>query len=326
MPPQVAALEERFIRISPRMLVPGQPSGFSVHIMVDGALTSFTGQGEIITNAHLDALEKVNVTDLFIPYEHNIHYQGYLEEHLPCALTCEKTPIAERAKLLHETAETIIRDAYEQRLPDHIVSNDEYQRLVDLIRTALRSLAEKDCFKAVSQIISSDYRTFSHCLHVFLYSTAILQSYNLPEDDLVDAGIGAVLHDIGKACIPQEIIRKTGALTLRERAIINTHPTAGLDMVAALPLPVAARECILLHHEKLDGSGYPGRIRGDHIPLHVRAVTIADIYDAMTSNRPYSRSMNPFRVLRVMRDEMFHEIDINVFTRFVKVLSGAHAI
>ncbi len=97
-------------------------------------------------------------------------------------------------------------------------------------------------------------------------------------------------------------------------------------MCAHLPMTQNTINCILFHHEKLDGTGYPAGLKGDTIPLPVRIISMADIYDALTTARPYAEAMPPYEALTLIRHEMREEVDMNIFKRFVAVLSGADMI
>ncbi len=321
-----AMFEDRYFAVSPLMLFPGKRGDFNVHLLQEGEFVLYTRGGERFTDRHRQRLIEGGVCEVFIHSEQEQVYRDYLERHLGTVLEDDAAPLEDRARILHDTSVDIVRTAFAERLPQSLARQKNYQRIVDFVQEAMRFLTTRESFRAFAQMVSHDYRTYSHSVHVFLYSAAILQSYEPDEETLVQAGVGAMLHDIGKTLISHDILNKTGALTLAERRIIETHPLKGVSLVAALPLSQTACNCILFHHEKLDGSGYPTGLTGADVPLPVRAVTIADIYDAMTTNRPYCRAMNPFHVLRIMRDEMFHELDMEMFKRFVTILSGARCI
>jgi HD-GYP domain-containing protein (c-di-GMP phosphodiesterase class II) len=318
--------QERYFAISPLMLFPGRAGDFDVFLLRGGEFVLHARACERFTQSHRTMLSENGVTEVYVPCHQEPAYRAYVEHNLGRTLLREDAPLEERARLVHECAVDIVRSAFEHRLPETLARQQNIARVMEFVREALAFLCAGQSFETLARLVSHDYRTFSHCVHVFLYSSAILQTYEPDRQTLLDAGIGAMLHDIGKVLIPHDILNKTGALTLSERAVINTHPGKGVDLCAGLPLARTTRDCILLHHEKLDGSGYPGAVRAGAIPLAVRAVTIADIYDAMTTNRPYSRAMHPFQVLRIMRDEMFDELDIEMYKRFVTILSGARIV
>jgi len=112
--------------------------------------------------------------------------------------------------------------------------------------------------------------------------------------------IGAYLHDVGKVRVPHEILSKPGKLTPDEFAVLQMHPVWGIELLAAVEFPWDIKPIIRWHHERHDGSGYPDRLRGDEIPLSAQIVGIADVYDALTSTRPYRPALSRERALTEM--------------------------
>ncbi len=133
--------------------------------------------------------------------------------------------------------------------------------------------------------------------------------------------MGTLIHDIGKIGIPDDILTKPSGLTTMEYDIIKTHSEVGYQMIQGIPM---LRECapiVRLHHERLDGSGYPLGIKGDQIPLLVRIAAVSDIFDAMTSNRAYRRGM-PTRVAvdELRREAALHRLDSDVVEAFARAI------
>ncbi|MFW5931428.1 MAG: HD-GYP domain-containing protein, partial [Desulfosalsimonas sp.] len=140
------------------------------------------------------------------------------------------------------------------------------------------------------------------------------------EQTLVDVGVGALLHDIGKTRIPVKVLNKPGALDEQEWKLVKLHPVHGMRMCTNVSLPQMSLNCIVFHHEKFDGSGYPTGMSGEEIPVPVRVLTCCDVYDAITSNRPYAKASTPFETLKIMADEMKGAFDERIFKSFIKVL------
>jgi HD-GYP domain-containing protein (c-di-GMP phosphodiesterase class II) len=148
-----------------------------------------------------------------------------------------------------------------------------------------------------------DFETGSHLERMARYSRVIARSiahvYNLSDEFIEQVHLFAPLHDIGKIGIPDNILLKPGALDPVERKVMESHVQKGADMVSSIlgdfglnHLPDAAimRNIVYSHHEFLDGSGYPNHLQGDAVPLEARIVTVADIFDALTSPRPYKEA------------------------------------
>jgi putative nucleotidyltransferase with HDIG domain len=121
--------------------------------------------------------------------------------------------------------------------------------------------------------------------------------------------IGALLHDIGKIAVPAEILSKPGPLTKREREQMNVHPLVGEKLLADLGLPWDLSPMIRHHHERWDGTGYPDQLKGDEIPLNARILTIADVYDALTTTRSYRGAHTANRAVEIMLSESGSTLD-----------------
>lgn len=177
---------------------------------------------------------------------------------------------------------------------------DELQAKNVMLEHALRELEEN--FEAMVQglvkaVEAKDPYTAGHSERVMQYSMAIGHEMGLSPNDLKILQTGTLVHDIGKIGIPDKILLKPGRLSNEEFATIRLHPVIGAEMVKNIP---AFRDCLPIirwHHERLDGAGYPDKLKGEEIPLLVRITTAADIFDAMTSSRAYRAALDPVKVL-----------------------------
>jgi putative two-component system response regulator len=136
-------------------------------------------------------------------------------------------------------------------------------------------------------IEQKDPYTKGHCLRVRKLAVALAKAVNLDEETIQIIEGGALLHDIGKISIPEDILNKTDELTEEEYSIIKTHPEAGVRIITHIPSFKQYIPIVRSHHERIDGKGYPDNLEGKDIPLDVRIVSIADAFDAMTSSRAY---------------------------------------
>ncbi len=140
---------------------------------------------------------------------------------------------------------------------------------------------------------SSDSYTFGHCGRVAEHAVAVAARYGLDEHTQTTIRIGAYLHDLGKVRVPHEILNKTGPLTRDEFEVVQMHPIWGLELLADVEFPWDIKPIIRWHHEKHDGTGYPDRLRGEEIPVAAQIVGIVDVYDALTTSRPYRPALSP---------------------------------
>ena len=173
---------------------------------------------------------------------------------------------------------------------------------------------------SLARLKNADEYTYMHSVAVCALMIALARQLELTELQVREAGLAGLLHDIGKMAIPNEVLNKPGKLTDDEFATVRDHPEAGSRMlleskqVSALVLDVC-----LHHHEKVDGSGYPHRLAGEQISLYARMGAVCDVYDAITSNRPYKQGWDPAESIRKMAEWKGH-FDPAVFQAFVKTV------
>lgn len=170
-------------------------------------------------------------------------------------------------------------------------------------------LATRSPILGLAEIRDFDAYTYSHSVNVCIISLLLGMRCELSMVQLRELGVGALLHDIGKIYIPRDILHKPGRLTQEESDLMQWHTRWGYDHLRAYPdLSLLSALIAWQHHERLDGSGYPLGLRAERIHLYSRVVMVADVYDAMTSERPYRAAVNPRVVLRhfqEMRGRLF---------------------
>ena len=164
-----------------------------------------------------------------------------------------------------------------------------------------------------------DPYTAGHSERVSALSVAVGRHLGLSEDDVEVLRLGALLHDIGKVGVPDEVLRKPGALTAEEFEAIKLHPTLGARILRSVPFLAPHIPIVELHHERPDGSGYPHQFRGEEIPLLARIVHVTDAFDAMTSARAYRGARSTAEALRELWRCAGAEFDAEV----VQALAGA---
>lgn len=166
----------------------------------------------------------------------------------------------------------------------------------------------------------SEY-TAIHCINVCILALTFGRHLGLSEAELRNLGIGALLHDVGKARTPVEILEKSGPLTAEEFEIIKRHPEDGYRLMSdARHMSSQILDIIRLHHERMDGSGYPFGFTAEQIPLHVRLVSIIDAYDAMTSDRIYQNAKSPDTALKIIYESRGNRYDNRLVEDFIRCI------
>ena len=153
-------------------------------------------------------------------------------------------------------------------------------------------------------IEARDAYTDGHCQRLAGYATALGAAIGLPEDQLAALYRGGYLHDVGKIGIPDAVLLKAGALTAEEYAQIQQHPVIGDRLCGQMRSLRQVRPIIRHHHERLDGTGYPDRLKGDAIPLVAQIMGIVDVYDAVTTSRPYKAAATPEQAYEELMGEV----------------------
>ena len=177
-------------------------------------------------------------------------------------------------------------------------------------------------------IEAKDRYTQGHCERVADLACAIASRSGFDDRTLFWFRIGALLHDVGKLIIPAEVLNKPAKLNDEEWALMRRHPEAGVELVAGIEFPWDVRPLIESHHERWDGRGYPHGLAGEAIPLTARILCLADVFDALTSQRSYKQSMSANDALEIMRRDVARAFDPTLFEIFERVIAErdpAHA-
>jgi putative nucleotidyltransferase with HDIG domain len=165
-----------------------------------------------------------------------------------------------------------------------------------------------------------DQEPEEHTQRVCETSLRLARAMGLGETDLIHFRRGALLHDIGKMSIPDEILRKPGALEPPERAIIRKHPEYAYELLASISYLRPALDIPYCHHEKWDGTGYPRGLAGEQIPLAARIFAVVDVWDALSTNRAYRKAWTEAEVRAYLEAESGRHFDPNVVRAFFKML------
>jgi putative nucleotidyltransferase with HDIG domain len=173
---------------------------------------------------------------------------------------------------------------------------------------------------SLARIKTADEYTFMHSVAVCALMVGLARQMGLNDEATQQAGLAGLLHDLGKAHIPLEILNKPGKLSDAEFALMRGHPGAGHALLQGQGLPAPVLDACLHHHEKIDGTGYPHRLPAEQITTLARMAAICDVYDAITSDRPYKAGWDPAESLRRMAEWTRDHLDQRLYQAFVKSL------
>lgn len=206
---------------------------------------------------------------------------------------------------------------------DVLKKREEYFNSINQIAEDLLDeiLSKKNIMINLVDIKSMDNYTYQHCVNVAVLSLILGVQLQLKKSELMDLCIGSLLHDIGKVFIPKEILNKPDSLTEKEFEIIKEHTTKGYDYLkGSLDMSSPSRIIVLHHHEKVNGSGYPEGRTGERISKLSKIVSIADVYDALTSDRPYRRALSPNEAVEYILGSGQTQFDYKMVKAFAEVI------
>ncbi len=224
----------------------------------------------------------------------------------------------ERASKIFRESRKVVDDMFGQARMGSVRSTDAAESVVDQIADSVSR--HPSAMIGLSRLKSADDYTFMHSMAVSALMVALARTLGLDEEQARLAGMAGLLHDVGKAQIPLSVLNKPGTLTDEEWNTMRSHPERGhrmlLDTRGVRP---EALDAVLHHHEKMDGSGYPHRLPGERISELAKMTAVCDVYDAITSDRPYKAGWQPTVAIRKMTEWVGH-FDNSIFKGFVRTV------
>jgi len=217
----------------------------------------------------------------------------------PVVLVSGQTELTDRINGIEAGADDYLsKPVHPHELRARVRSLSRVKQLIDALDSA------EAAFVALAQTIEArDPYTMGHCERLSRTAVSLGRALGLGSDDLHALHRGGYLHDIGKVGVPDSVLLKPAPLTAEESALMRRHPEIGDSLCAPLQSLRSVRPIILGHHERIDGSGYPNGLRGDNVPLLAQIVGIVDVYDALTSRRPYRDALSHDEAVRFMMEE-----------------------
>lgn len=220
------------------------------------------------------------------------------------------------AKICNKAKDAVVSMFQEVRM-GKAIDADAAGELVDEISSSV--MRNPGALISLARLKTADDYTYMHSVAVCALMVSLARQLGQDETSTRELGLAGLLHDLGKALMPPEVLNKPGKLTDDEFAIMRTHPGEGHRLlvegnaVGAIVLDVCRH-----HHEKVDGTGYPDHLKGEQISLHAKMGAVCDVYDAITSNRPYKAGWDPAESIRKMTEWSKGHFDERVFQAFVR--------
>ncbi len=297
----------RFFSTRIQSIVLGRPLTFDIFLMVSEELILFKRVGDVITPNRFEGLLKHAIKDIFILNEQKHLYLASLKE----IVKDPDSPDELRSQFIKETAFNHIEDLFKNDDVSRIAQDSTglVEDMVEFISSDLNAAT------TLMKLSTHDYYTYNHSVNVSVYSIAICKSI-LREDKklLVTAGLGGLLHDLGKRKIDLKLINKPGKLDTEEWVEMKKHPDYGYELLENVPtLSTDIKRIVHEHHEHMDGTGYPKGISEKDILKLSRIASVADVFDALTTKRSYKEACSAKEALEIMANMPEGKFDPDVF-------------
>ena len=231
--------------------------------------------------------------------------------------TSKTTGSLEHARALHREANQIVRDMLVDIRLGRQIEMEQVEPLVARIVDSI--FTQQDALLPLARLKQHDSYTFQHSVSVCALMTAFARTLEVPREVIHEIAVGALLHDVGKARVPDEILNKPGKLTDAEFDRMKSHVVQSKIILQATPgISQIALDVAAQHHERFDGSGYPNKLEGEQISLYGRMAAIVDVYDAITSDRVYHKGMAPTEALRKLLEWSAKHFEPRLVKAFIR--------
>ncbi|MCL2915118.1 HD-GYP domain-containing protein [Shewanella corallii] len=225
----------------------------------------------------------------------------------------------QKAKKLLGEAKNLIRKVLSEVFDGKEVDAEPFGELADKMIESV--MQDSDALKCVSALRNKDAYLLEHSVNVSFLLVTFGRYLNLDKEMLRHLSIGGILHDVGKTRVDNDILNKPGKLTPEEFEEMKMHQVHAITLLDGLTgLSQISKDVSFMHHEKLDGKGYPRGLKGDEIPLHGRMSCICDIYDALTANRCYKEAMSPAEACKILLKLTPFHLDQKLVYQFIRCI------
>jgi len=223
------------------------------------------------------------------------------------------------ARKVKAEAQTVVRNVINEVRMGKSIEGDRVRRAVNsMVDSVLRN---HEALASLARIRSYDEYIFVHSLDVCILSLSMARHLNLPREDMVEIGIGGLLHDVGKMRIDPHILKKPDTLSEKEWVEVRKHPVYSLEiMEESKGIPEPSKQLALQHHERYNGNGYPFGLKGEAISLGGQIAGIIDFYDAVTTDRPFQKAVQPHEAIRKLYEEGPVEFNRLMVERFIQCI------
>jgi len=290
---------------------------FDLFIRKANNFVLYRGTNLPFTEKNRKGLIENNVDKLYISSENQQKYQQYIEKNIHQIINDHTIPEKTKAGIIYDSAKLMVKD-----ILDNPILKENIKRSQEMVENTVSFILKgTNTFHYLVQMMSFDYHTYTHSINVCTLAVGLARFSGINDQlELDKIGTGALLHDVGKTKVSEAILNKPGPLTPMEMGFIKKHPKWGYEILKKTDLiSEDSYYPILQHHERENGTGYPYGLMADEIHPFGKIVAIADVFDAMTTERVYRQAVNSFPALKEMYLDMgaFNRTLLEQFTKLM---------
>ena len=319
MSDNINKMKSLYLPIDTETIQPGTQQPFKFYFKAsDGNMVPCNIGGEASNGEVSDRIQEVNITEkLYIQKKDKTNYYLYVEENLENILFNPRIDTAVKAKTAYNTIMNVAESLFKGPKAKTI------QRYKKIIFTTTEFIFEDD--EALQKMISLttfDFSIYNHNVNVGIFGIGLAKELlgSDKEHDFHEMAAGFFLHDIGLSTVPGDILNKKGLLSPVEWKFIKKHPAEGCRILGQFgALTTEAKIIVYQHHERHNGKGYPEGLKGSDIHIYGKICAISDVFDGLTSYRPYKNEYSSFNALKILKNEMSRDFDPEIFSTFVQL-------
>jgi HD-GYP domain-containing protein (c-di-GMP phosphodiesterase class II) len=311
--------KEPFIALKIHLIRPDSIPSVSFYVKRGKRYRMFRDQRESFSAFEIQSLLDAGIEKVFLSRADTPIVRQYLETFLVKSDTVPQVSLDAQVGLMRSAAVRLTEELFQNPSPENIRKG--LKAVSNFVNLLVR---DPKAFYYLIRLSSHDAYTYQHSVGVGLNAIALGKRLKLQsEQDLVDLGISGLLHDLGKTKVDPKIINKPGALDKAEWDEMKQHSHWGYKMLKEnRDVSQRSKLGVLHHHEESSGGGYPHGLTDNQISVFAKIITIADIFNALTTDRTYSKAKSPFEAFKLIQSAMMHKVDRSLFAELVMIYGG----
>ena len=295
-------MKELYVPVGVESIEPNLFPDVGLYLKSGANFVLYKSHGRSFTKLEGERLKENNIEFLYVSQGDMELITEFMESNAERLLMDDTLANKTKGKIIYQTSVNFVGDIFGN--PEKVGDFERSKRLIENLLLYLSS--DKEALSSLETVMTHNYFTFVHSLQVTAISLLVhSEAYLLPRDELVDVGIGTLLHDFGKIFVSQDILNKTGKLTESEIAQLKKHPEDGYKYLKEnTSLNDVSLSIIRYHHERNNGNGYPFGLKGEAIPRSAQVGAVCDVYCTLTIDRNGRKSLPSHLALQFMKQEM----------------------